>query len=273
LPANFDSPLKASSIIDFWSRWHMTLTRLLTAYLYNPLTLALTRRRLARGAPAFNPRSATLGTFLSLLALPTLLTMFVSGLWHGAGYLFVAWGLLHGAYLVINHAWRLFAPRRWPAADRLLTPRVSHLLTLLAVVVSMVLFRSPTLAVAQEVLAGMAGLNGIGLPATVHEVLAGLVGGLPSFMWAIENQAAVDFVQAIAWLVGLLLIALGLPNTLELLARFEPALHMKRPGSAWPFRKPIEWRPSLPWAAAIAIVAVAGILGVQGKSEFLYWQF
>ena len=48
LPANFDSPLKARSIIDFWLRWHMTLTRFLTAYLYNPLVLWLTRRRMAR---------------------------------------------------------------------------------------------------------------------------------------------------------------------------------------------------------------------------------
>ena len=109
LPPNFNSPLRAPSIIDFWLRWHMTLTRFLTAYIYNPLVLALTRRRLAKGLKGFGGRDTTLGAFALLLAFPTLLTMFVSGLWHGAGYLFVLWGLLHGVYLTVNHAWRLYA--------------------------------------------------------------------------------------------------------------------------------------------------------------------
>src|SRR5262249_20466116 len=112
-PANFNSPLKASSIIDFWLRWHMTLTRFLTAYIYNPLALRATRRRAAKGLPAFGGRSTTIGGFVQVMMLPTLLTMLVSGFWHGAGYLFILWGLLHGVYLTINHAWRLFGARRW----------------------------------------------------------------------------------------------------------------------------------------------------------------
>ena len=106
LPPNFDSPLKARSIIDFWLRWHMTLTRFLTAYLYNPLVMALTRRRMQRHRSVLSGRKFEPSAFIVLLALPTLFTMFMSGLWHGAGYLFIAWGLLHGVYLVINHAWR-----------------------------------------------------------------------------------------------------------------------------------------------------------------------
>ncbi len=61
LPPNFNSPLRASSIIDFWLRWHMTLTRFLTAYIYNPLTLWLTRRRAARGLPLLPGRTWALG--------------------------------------------------------------------------------------------------------------------------------------------------------------------------------------------------------------------
>ena len=113
LPQNFNSPLKASSIIDFWLRWHMTLTRFLTAYIFNPLTLWLTRRRAAKRRPGIVGTRTTVGAFCYLLMFPILLTMFISGLWHGAGYGFIVWGLIHGLYLTINHAWRLIRPRFW----------------------------------------------------------------------------------------------------------------------------------------------------------------
>src|SRR5271166_2655949 len=110
LPPNFNSPLRASSIIDFWLRWHMTLTRFLTAYIYNPLTLWLTRRRAAKGLPRFSQRNIGPRTFVEFLMFPILLTMLVSGIWHGAGYTFIVWGVLHGLFLVVNHAWRLGEP-------------------------------------------------------------------------------------------------------------------------------------------------------------------
>ena len=119
LPPNFNSPLRASSIIDFWLRWHMTLTRFLTAYIYNPLQLWLTRRRLAKGRRGFGGPNTQVGAFISLLMFPTILTMFVSGLWHGAGYGFIVWGLLHGLYLTINHGWRVVAARLWPDQEEL----------------------------------------------------------------------------------------------------------------------------------------------------------
>ena len=86
LPPNFNSPLKASSIIDFWLNWHMTLTRFLTAYIYNPLVLWMTRRRASKGLAGFGGRNPSLGAFVSLLTVPLITTMFISGLWHGAGY-------------------------------------------------------------------------------------------------------------------------------------------------------------------------------------------
>src|SRR6516225_4013926 len=67
LPQNFNSPLKASSIIDFWLRWHMTLTRFLTAYIFNPLTLWVTRHRLAKGMSGLSGRHTTIGAFVYLL--------------------------------------------------------------------------------------------------------------------------------------------------------------------------------------------------------------
>ena len=86
LPINFDSPYKAVSIIDFWRRWHITLSNFLRDYLY--ITLGGSRRGQVR----------RYGNLLT--------TMLLGGLWHGAGWTFVIWGGLHGVYLCINHGWR-----------------------------------------------------------------------------------------------------------------------------------------------------------------------
>src|SRR5260221_3439675 len=85
LPLNFNSPYKATSIIDYWRRWHMTLSRFLRDYLYIPLG----GNRFGSGRRYFNLAA----------------TMILGGLWHGAAWAFVMLGALHGGYLVINHAW------------------------------------------------------------------------------------------------------------------------------------------------------------------------
>ncbi len=103
-PLNFNSPYKARSIIDFWQRWHMTLTRYLTLYLYNPMALSATRRRIARGAPILTRDAKTVGGFVNMIAIPIFITMVLAGVWHGAGLTFLIFGLLHGTYLIINHA-------------------------------------------------------------------------------------------------------------------------------------------------------------------------
>src|SRR5262249_33240811 len=137
LPLNFDSPLKASNIIDFWLRWHITLTRFLTAYIYNPIALTLTRRRAVNGLPMFCARGSNVSAFISVLAWPTLATMLLSGVWHGAGYVFLLWGLLHGFYLIVNHAWRQYGPRSY--LNTSITTFVGFALTFVAVVFAMVL--------------------------------------------------------------------------------------------------------------------------------------
>ena len=166
LPPNFNSPLRASNIIDYWLRWHMTLTRFLTAYIYNPLVLWLTRRRAVKGQPGFGGRNTTVGAFVSLLMFPTVITMFVSGLWHGAGYGFIVWGLLHGFYLTINHGWRVIAARLWPdrpSYDRVMKP-AGFVLTFVSVTAAMIFFRAPTMTSAIDLVKGIIGLNGIALP-------------------------------------------------------------------------------------------------------------
>ena len=86
LPLNFNSPYKATGIIDFWRRWHMTLSRFLRDYLYIPL-----------GGNRMGPSRR----YVNMITV-----MLLGGLWHGAGWNFVIWGGLHGVYLGVNHAWR-----------------------------------------------------------------------------------------------------------------------------------------------------------------------
>ena len=277
LPPNFDSPLKASSIIDFWLRWHMTLTRFLTAYLYNPLVLWLTRRRLSKGLSVLGGRNARIGgAYFHLLAGPTLLTMFLSGLWHGAGYGFIIWGLLHGVYLAVNHAWRLVGPALWSSKEsygRFMRP-VGFLLTFPAVVFSMVFFRAPSVGTAVDISKGMFGLNGVSLPEQIIPGLESLGELLRQVATAPPAGSSPEYVLAIPWILALLLIALALPNSLQLMARYEPALGVKPRGAEkTPNARALNWSPTLPWAVGLSAIAATAVLRMGGKSEFLYWQF
>jgi alginate O-acetyltransferase complex protein AlgI len=262
LPPNFNSPLKASSIIDFWLNWHMTLTRFLTAYIYNPMVLSLTRRRIVKGRPGFASRNPPLGAFVSLLMVPLITTMFIAGLWHGAGYGFIIFGLVHGIYLVINHGWRVYAAHRWRgrAAYAQIMKPVGWVLTFVAVIVGMLFFRASTLRSAVDLVKGVFGLNGVSMP---HGAVA------------IAATYGTDIEKAVMWVAILLFIALICPNTLQILAPYEPALGVK-PASTAPIfgrlRIPA-WGPSLPWAVAISVIAAVAIFSTGGPSEFLYWQF
>src|SRR5882757_579778 len=135
LPLNFNSPYKATSIIDFWRRWHMTLSQFLRDYLYIPL--------------GGNRRGRVL-RYVNLM-----ITMLLGGLWHGAAWTFVVWGALHGVYLCNNHAWSNYGPKT-PPPFAPLANILALLLTFLAVVIAWVFFRADSLDSALYVLSKMA---------------------------------------------------------------------------------------------------------------------
>jgi len=152
LPINFDSPYKATSIIDFWRRWHMTLSRFLRDYLYIPL--GGNRKGIGR-------------RYLNLFA-----TMLLGGLWHGAGWTFVVWGALHGAYLTANHLWRDLVPARFfSRVPNWLGTLTGGSITFAAVVTAWVVFRSSDMAHAWVMLEAMYGLHA--RPITLDAVLHG----------------------------------------------------------------------------------------------------
>jgi alginate O-acetyltransferase complex protein AlgI len=135
LPLNFNSPYKATSIVDFWRRWHMTLSQFLRDYLYIPLG---------------GNRHGRILRYVNLM-----ITMLLGGLWHGAAWTFVMWGALHGFYLCINHAWSNYGPSASPRLAPL-AKLASFILTFLAVVVAWVFFRADSMAQAQFILSSMA---------------------------------------------------------------------------------------------------------------------
>jgi alginate O-acetyltransferase complex protein AlgI len=244
-PANFNSPYKAQSVIDYWQRWHITLTRYLTLYVYTPLALRIARRRAARGLPT--GRGMGMGGFLGGVAAPTLLTMVFAGVWHGAGLTFLVFGALHGFYLTANHAWRVFRPSSWKPRQTRLRIAGRILATFLCVLVGAVLFRSATLASARDMLAAMAGLHGAG---TFGERSGGAV---------LREWALIGVLGAIAF---------GAPNTQTLMRAHAPVLG-SLPGrlSGW------VWQPRLGWALLTGVLGAVGLLGIGGSTEFLYFAF
>ena len=233
---------------------------------------------MATGRAVFGGRTTTLGAFLELLMFPTMLTMLVSGIWHGAGYLFILWGLLHGFYLTINHVWRRFGARLWrdrTAYERTMKP-VGFVITFVAVVAGMVIFQSTTLPAAVDLLKGMAGVNGVALPAGVYQHLGPLQGTLQRLGVAGHLESYVSAGPLAAWLAILAFIVFAAPNTMQLLGRFEPALGV-RPEAVEPrfLGQAIRWNPTLAWAlgASAAIGAGVAIMAGGGQSPFLYFQF
>ena len=247
LPANFDSPYRAASIVEFWRRWHMTLSRFLRDYLYIPLGGA--RRGTAR-------RWTNLAV-----------TMLLGGLWHGAGWTFVAWGALHGAYLIVNHAWRRVARGR---AGGLPGRVAAHALTLLAVTVAWVVFRAEDLGAAGAMLGAMAGADGIAVPAAALARLpeaanAALVAGGPFANELVAPGAA------FGWVAALALLALAAPNVQQLMRAAGPVLGEVRAPTGTAAR--LAWRPCPGWAVATGLLALYALLSLGGVSEFLYFRF
>ena len=227
LPLNFNSPYKAANIIDFWRRWHMTLSRFLRDYLYIPL--GGNRCGAAR-------RMANL-----------MIVMLLGGLWHGASWTFAIWGGLHGAYLLVNHAWQLLG-LKFPSSDRAAAV-LGCALTFLVVTVAWVFFRSPDIGTALTMLTAMLDISSVGRTSA----------NLPS----IELSAFAAALLAIAWFA---------PNTQEIMADYHPALG--HPDAA---RMPaIVWRPSPAYALVLASMTIASftmIVYVKRVGDFIYFQF
>lgn len=259
LPLNFDSPYKATNIVDFWRRWHMTLSRFLRDYIYFPLG---------------GNRKGPTRRYMNLM-----IVMALGGLWHGAGWTFVLWGVLHGAYLTINHFWWFITGggdehqgRRFDRTYRWLGRSV----TLLAIALSWTLFRAGSMETAHSMYKGLFALNGVVLPPHYQAVLgtwANTASHMGISFGAIPNYGG--GIQLV-WIVCVLIVVWFFPSTQELMHKFDPALDFDATRSPRLMGLKIPaWRPSL-WLGILsgAIVLALTIKLLQGQSgEFIYFQF
>ena len=255
LPLNFNSPYKATSIIEFWRRWHITLSRFLKDYLYIPLG---------------GSRKGKSRRYINLM-----ITMVLGGLWHGAGWTFILWGALHGFYLIINHGWRVIFKGENKTKIGTFSAWV---ITFIALVVSWVLFRAQSIEGASTIFKSMFGLNGL----SVSERLIGKFGGAEEWLLSHgvvfdgffhNNVFGINPYSGVGWTVALLLISASLPNTQQIMRCYRPAFEtyqgeIKRLNYRW-----LEWRPTKIWGIFTAIIFVLAVLGLTRVSEFLYFQF
>lgn len=259
LPLNFFSPYKARNIIEFWRRWHISLSRFLRDYVYIPLG---------------GSRRGSTRRYSNLMT-----TMVLGGLWHGAGWTFVAWGTLHGAYLMINHGWQALLKRlgRSPESTHWAGIAVGQVTTFLAVVVAWVFFRAETFPAAMNILAGMAGANGIALPTSYLpylEPVASLMGLRegPDEVFRDLVQFFPGYLQTLQ-MTALLGIAWFAPNVYQLMGRFNPALDITHVTVRSDPPPRLGWRPAVLWAVTVFILLYWSLAAMDRTSEFLYFQF
>ncbi|HIM03061.1 MAG TPA: MBOAT family protein [Myxococcales bacterium] len=249
LPLNFHSPYKSENIIEFWRRWHMTLSRFLREYLY--FSLGGNRR-----GPLLRYRNL-------------MLTMILGGLWHGAGWTFVIWGALHGLYLVVNHGFQNLRLTLKPGHQSGVTSRMlARGVTFTSVVVAWVFFRAESVPGAMNLLSSMVGANGFAVPDTAET----LVSALPWVDFTFTSQAFFSL-EALVSIVGLGLIVTIAPNTQQFMSRFDPAFDTYSGDSPNATSGWMTWEPTVSWAVGCSVLAAIALMVLSRVSEFLYFQF
>ena len=280
LPQNFSSPLRSANIVEFWQRWHMTLTRFITSYIYNPIVFSWSRWRVRQKLPLVQPGRTTLGAFVSLILVPVMLSMSISGIWHGAGYQFVLFGALHGAYIVIYHSWREIKLRMWPAGSLKFPPGrpLAIGLTLVCVVLSMVLFRSVSATAAFHMFSCMFGANGIVVPQGVANLP--VIGTLVNVLELKVGKQMFLYSDPLMLIGPLLVLVMIAPNIYELMGDYETALTTKsatKPEGAFGrlSLSELRWRPNFRYSFFIGILAFISMAKMMSNapSEFIYFRF
>lgn len=176
LPQNFNSPYKACGMIDFWKRWHISLTNFITTYIYTPIIKSFTKLTFHKAMMA------------------TVITFLIAGFWHGASWMFVIFGTLNGIGIVLNHYWR--------KSKRKINIYLSWFITFNYINITFVFFRAEAWSDAIKVLKGMVALNGIVLPQTLETKVGVLkeyhveFGGITANIGASITEIVIAFILA-----------------------------------------------------------------------------
>jgi D-alanyl-lipoteichoic acid acyltransferase DltB (MBOAT superfamily) len=261
LPLNFHSPYKSMNIIDFWQRWHISLTKYIREYLYTPITLSFTRLGFGKPAPI---------EVLYSLVIPTMAIFLILGLWHGANWTYVIFGGMHGLLIVINHLWRkrgfLLTDKKTPPGA--LARTTGWAMTFFSVSLTFVMFRADSIATAISIYKGALGFNGFVMP-DAWMFKWGVFG-----QWLAEHGMTFGATNgligggAINWIWILMLIVLLAPNTQQIMQHFKPALGV--PTMA-PTR--LTWQPTIKAAILVWLLGFIAVINLNKQSVFLYFQF
>jgi len=248
LPINFNSPLRATGIVDFYKRWHITLTRVIARLLFTPLAVAGTRlaaEHRLRGLPA---------RFCSSW-IPFILNFVVIGIWHGAKWTYVAFGLYHGIWFIIESEtrltklWKSFA-KKTSVVFRL---RAGQILIVVPLVISFALFRSDSIGAFGHLMASF-GSDWL-------HVLSD-----PSGRVLNTRQTTFYLMTAFAiiWLC---------PNAYELMGKYRPGIFTWDVPSRTPAMMKLRWRPTLVWGVAVAALLMLAIGSLNAPTPFVYGGF
>jgi len=250
LPQNFNSPYQSTSIVDFWRRWHMTLSAFLRDYLY--IAMGGNRHGGAR-------------RYLNLI-----LTMLIGGLWHGANWTFVVWGGIHGACLAINHAWSRVSARL-PSAftpPQAVSRAWGWAATMFVVCMAWVMFRSETVDSALSVYRALFAIDGLSLPRSASGVLGDAAsGGFLRFDGLSPSRLFLDPPGTLALIVALIAAVVWLPNASGALARSESNAEGATQLCVVP------WVSTTSGAIATAVIFAIGFFSLGRVQAFLYFQF
>ncbi len=230
LPQNFNSPYKAPNIVDFWRRWHITLSDFLRDYIFIPLSVR--------------------STAMAWMYASLFITMTLAGVWHGSGWTFVVWGMLHGTYLCINYIWISFSRERGVFfAQNGFALFAARAITFVSVVIGWVIFRAADLGTAGRMLKGM-----IFLSPTLD-------------LFAVWNKTST---AALVWLVGLFVVVFLAPNTQQIMAA---VFQNQRDAANFSNNRWWQWKPTMSWSFVTSFLLFIDLMNVGHLAPFIYFQF
>jgi alginate O-acetyltransferase complex protein AlgI len=244
LPINFNSPLRASGIVDFWKRWHITLTRVLARLLFTPLAVSGTRLAMAWGLK---------GSWSKLITrwLPFSANFVVIGLWHGAKWTYLVFGLYHAVWFVLETEVRLTP--RWKrfakGTSETFRLRAGQIFAFVFLVLGFAIFRSDSLRDFWHLLASFAN------------------------DWASPSGELLDTRVAISYLWRAFAIAWLCPNVYELLRDMQPGIITWKLPSTTPRWLRFTWQPNLVWAALTLVLSLVVIASLNVPTPFDYGGF
>ncbi len=223
LPQNFNSPYKAASITEFWERWHMSLTRFLRTYIYIPLG---------------GNRKGKIRTYVNIM-----IVYIVSGIWHGANWTFIFWGVLHGAFSCLN---RIFQ-KTWDRMGEV----TRWALTFMLVNVLWILFRADNITSAKLFLVKLCCMSGFEIRQEIYQFFS-----LPELVW----MGKLPFIEYILSRVT------GFYLWVFVLGAFFVVLNCRN-------SRETEFQPTVVTSLTTVVLMVWSVMSLSGVSTFLYFDF